>query len=266
MRFIAFLSTISLALACPQHESQQEQYGLGKRSGGSTSWSYSIPNNWGSLSKDYTTCQTGTTQSPIGIHLYQSLASVHVASFKYSSAADGTLSNWGYGPTFTLNTTNGDLSANPSMTYDDETVFLKGFHTHSPSEHLVANKRSRAELHLVHATADGHERAVVSIRIDPGSAPSPFLAQLLSQTPAFDSSDKVPLTVDPSLALQEVDMVNEFWTYKGSLTTPPCTEGIRWFVAKKVLQVSVEQMQALLGVSKYSARMEQEVWQHDINA
>lgn len=55
-------------------------------------------------------------------------------------------------------------------------------------------------------------------------------------------------------------MFNEFWTYKGSLTSPPCTEGIRWFVARNVLFVSVEQMQAILAVSTYSARVEQEVW------
>jgi carbonic anhydrase len=66
--------------------------------------------------------------------------------------------------------------------------------------------------------------------------------------------------------LKEVNMFNEFWTYKGSLTSPPCTEGIRWFVARNVLFASVQQMQHILSVSTYSARVEQEVWQHQINA
>ena len=66
------------------------------------------------------------------------------------------------------------------------------------------------------------------------------------------------------LALKEVGNLKNFWTYKGSLTTPPCSEGLRWWVAGKVLEVSDAQMQALLGVSTYSARVEQMVWNHAI--
>lgn len=54
--------------------------------------------------------------------------------------------------------------------------------------------------------------------------------------------------------------------YRGSLTSPPCTEGIRFYVARQILFVGVEQMRAILRVSHYSARAEQEVWQHEINA
>ena len=54
-------------------------------------------------------------------------------------------------------------------------------------------------------------------------------------------------------------------TDRGSLTSPPCTEGLRWFVARNIMFVSDEQMQAILRVSTYSARSEQEVWRHDIN-
>lgn len=53
---------------------------------------------------------------------------------------------------------------------------------------------------------------------------------------------------------------------RGSLTSPPCTEGIRFYVARQILFVGVDQMRALLRVSHYSARAEQEVWQHEINA
>lgn len=53
---------------------------------------------------------------------------------------------------------------------------------------------------------------------------------------------------------------------RGSLTSPPCTEGIRFYVARQIIFVGVEQMRAILRVSHYSARAEQEVWQHEINA
>jgi len=72
--------------------------------------------------------------------------------------------------------------------------------------------------------------------------------------------------MDVAQALREVNMFNEFWTYRGSLTSPPCTEGIRFFVARNVLFTSVDQMREVLRVSTYSARAEQEVWMHQINA
>jgi carbonic anhydrase len=162
------------------------------------------------------------------------------------------------------NTNNQNVTDNPSMTYNNKTVFLKGWHIHAPADHSVQGDRSKAELHLVHADAEGHEKAVVAMRIDPGNAESPFFAQFPA-VPGFDDETAHAMRMDGLMALKEVNMFNEFWTYKGSLTSPPCTEGIRWFVARNVLFVSVEQMQAILTVSTYSARVEQEVWQHQIN-
>ena len=74
-----------------------------------------------------------------------------------------------------------------------------------------------------------------------------------------------PIEMNLSLAMEAVQYFNEFWTYQGSLTSPPCHEGIRWFVARQIFFTGVEQMQAILGASTYSARAEQEVWQHRIN-
>lgn len=80
-----------------------------------------------------------------------------------------------------------------------------------------------------------------------------------------DTNRHVPANLDPTLALQEVNRSNEFWTYKGSLTSPPCTEDLRWFVARQIMFVSDAQMQQILRVSTYSARAEQELWRHDVN-
>lgn len=66
-------------------------------------------------------------------------------------------------------------------------------------------------------------------------------------------------------ALQEVNVFSDFWTYMGSLTSPPCTQGIRWWVARNTLFVGVQQMREILGVSTFSARVEQLVWEHGIN-
>ena len=91
--------------------------------------------------------------------------------------------------------------------------------------------------------------------------------------------------MDLSGALRSVNYFSEFWTYSGSLTSPPCTEGLRWFMARTIMFTSVEQMQQILGVStvrnpfprksrenrlskitvQFSARAEREVWEQQIN-
>lgn len=152
------------------------------------------------------------------------------------------------------------------MQFDNETVYLRGWHIHAPADHTVQGDRSKAELHFVHADASGHDRAVLAFRLDPGNAASDFFAQLPDPLIGFDELDKEESVVlDISAALRGVLNFNEFWTYQGSLTSPPCTEGLRWFVARQVLFTSVDQMRALLGSATYSARAEQEVWRHQIN-
>lgn len=117
----------------------------------------------------------------------------------------------------------------------------------------------------MHGNADGTARGVVGIRINTSTVSSPFIAQFIAQTPGHASSVRTQVDqLDMSLALKEVNSLKTFWTYKGSLTTPPCSEGLRWWVAGDVLGVSDAQMQTLLGVSVYSARDEQMVWGHAI--
>jgi carbonic anhydrase len=206
----------------------------------------------------------GTQQSPIALSLGNGLALNHVPRFNYNGSIAGNFYNWGYGPAFTV-AHDGNWTSHPSFTYDTKTVYLKGWHIHSPADHSVGGDRSKAELHLVHVDADGHEAAVMAIRLDPGNFDSAFFSQLPAMI-GFNSMNVVePTMLDLSLALQSVQYFNEFWTYQGSLTSPPCTEGIRWFVARQIMFTGVKQMQDILGASTYSARAEQEVWQHRIN-
>lgn len=201
----------------------------------------------------------------------QGLSLNHVPHFNYQNAnVTGQLYNWGYGPAFTLSHPANDWTTLPSFTFDDgdgnETVYLSGWHIHSPADHTVQGDRSKAELHFVHVNATGSPRSVLAFRLDPGSAPSAFISQLPELMSFRDTHTRVNASIDPTLALDEVNRFSEFWTYQGSLTSPPCTEGLRWYVARNILFLSVEQMQAILGVSIYSARAEQEVWLHQINA
>ncbi|KAH7067001.1 alpha carbonic anhydrase [Paraphoma chrysanthemicola] len=258
---------------CPQHQNAKRSKLRGRQvtpptdpGGNSTQndWAYEASFNWGRVNPEYRLCQTGTQQSPIALSLGNGLALNHVPRFNYNGSIAGNFYNWGYGPAFTV-AHDGDWTTHPSFTYDNETVYLKGWHIHAPADHSVGGDRSKAELHLVHVDAEGHEAAVMAIRLDPGNFDNAFFSQLPEMI-GFNSMNVFePTTVDFTAALQAVQFFSEFWTYQGSLTSPPCHEGIRWFVARQILFTGVKQMQDILGASTYSARAEQEVWQHRIN-
>jgi carbonic anhydrase len=158
-----------------------------------------------------------------------------------------------------------DINANPSMTFDNETVYLDSWHIHTPAEHPIEGYRAKAELHLVHADAMGIKRAVVAIPVDASKTTSKFFSQFPT-IPDFDDPTTTEMEVDMEVVLEEVDMLKEFWTYEGSLSSPPCHEGLRWFVSAKILKTSVSQMRKVLGSSMYSARPIQRIWKHHVNA
>lgn len=258
-------------LGCPDHTNDRlprlrERQEAEGPSGNMTKndWAYEASYNWGKVNKDYRLCQTGTQQSPIALSLNNGLALNHIPKFDYNGTVAGNWFNWGYGPAFTV-AQNEDWTKNPSATYDNKTVYLKGWHIHSPADHSVEGDRSKAELHLVHVDAKGHEAAVMAIRLDPGNANNTFFEQLPPMIQFDQMGVEVAITLDLTSLLQSVLYFNEFWTYQGSLTSPPCHEGIRWFVARQIAFTGVAQMQDILGASTYSARAEQEVWQHRIN-
>lgn len=118
---------------------------------------------------------------------------------------------------------------------------------------------------MVHVTAGEHETAVIGIRLAVGPTESAFIKQLGPMTHVNDTSTLEGLNIDLRLAIDEVGGVEEFWTYEGSLTTPPCSEGLRWFLPKQELLVSEGQMVEILAASRFSHRIEQTVWSHGIN-
>lgn len=287
---VAAAALVGSATACAGHDNH---YSLSKRADPSpqTDWAYETSFNWARINPsmsqmkliittdgtthclltthahlpDYTLCQTGTQQSPIALNLNQGLSLNHIIDFNYNGNITGNFHNWQYGPAFTVVNEDKNWANNPSITYDNETVYLKGWHIHTPADHTVGGDRSKAELHFVHVDANGKERAVLAFRLDPGNADNAFFSQIPKMIGWEETNVQREMGIDHTLALQSVLYFNEFWTYEGSLTSPPCTEGIRWFVARQIMFVGVDQMRAILRASTYSARVEQEVWQHRIN-
>lgn len=214
---------------------------------------------------EYALCQSGTQQSPINVAGEQ-VSLNHLPNFDgYANVSiPGNFFNWAFAPAWTPHHEE-DLTTLPSFNFDDQEVFMIGWHIHTPAEHLVDGKRSRAELHLVHVTADDHEAAVVGIRLAVGATESAFFKQLPPYIHFNDTAQLQGLEVNMRLAIDEVGGVRDFWTYQGSLTTPPCSEGLRWFLAKQELMVSQQQMVDILAASRFSHRVPQEVWNHEIN-
>jgi carbonic anhydrase len=266
---LAISTLLPNILSCPSHTNGERTNLQGRQTQSNTTkppndWAYEASFNWNRINPSYALCQTGTQQSPIALSLNNGLSLNHVPTFNYTGLVSGNFYNWGFGPAFTVHHT-ADWTTHPSFSYDNTTVYLKGWHIHTPADHSVGGDRSKAELHLVHVDSTGHEAAVLAIRLDPGNADTPFFSQLPDMIGFADTQTLEPIRVDMNAALNAVQHFNEFWTYRGSLTSPPCTEGIRWFVARQIMWLGVGQMQGVLGASTYSARMEQEVWMHRIN-
>ncbi|KAJ4988735.1 carbonic anhydrase [Stagonosporopsis vannaccii] len=275
------LAVLSVVLGCADHldsshftaplHNQKRQLTTIDTGRKETFWRYDASYDWGKIDPTYGMCQNGTRQSPIALSRAGGLSNYHQPTFDYEGKnMTGNFVNWGHGPAFTLYHPEGDFSGLPKMVFEDggeeEEVFLIGWHIHSPADHTVDGYRSKSEMHLVHANAEGDPRAVVAIRIDPGKADSAFISSFPKPFIGFNDTTAYSNTqLDLFEPLREVTELTEFWTYKGSLTSPPCEEGIRWFVARTVMYVGVEQMREVLHVSTFSARVEQQVWQHDIN-
>ncbi|KAK5054032.1 hypothetical protein LTR84_001994 [Exophiala bonariae] len=230
-------------------------------------WTYEVSSNWGYINPKYFLCQNGTQQAPIGLTSAQGFSAVHRPEFgNYAQNISGNYFNWGYGPAFTPHYDKGSVTKLPSITFDGVTAYMVGWHIHTPGEHPVNGRRSMAEMHFVHADADSNYVGVLAMRIDPsGDTDSAFVSQWPWYIGFNETRQLTNVQQDLDLALNEVDSFGNFWTYMGGLTVPPCSEGIRFFMADKVLKVSNKQMQRIMGMSAYSTRIEQHVWMQGVN-
>lgn len=193
-------------------------------------WSYDgegAPEHWSQLSDEYKTCQQGMNQSPINI---DSTMNAHLQPLVVS---------YGKGPDLVLN--NGhtiqatvDPKASDSITLDGQRYLLQQFHFHAPSENTLHGKHFAMEMHLVHKNAAG-EVAVVAVMFDVGAA-NPEIDKLWKVMPEKAESDAALKTAVNINALIPLDRT--YWRFSGSLTTPPCSEGVTWIVLKQPMTLS----------------------------
>ena len=127
------------------------------------------------------------------------------------------------------------------LTFADRTYELKQFHFHTPSEHTLDGMHFPMEMHLVHASESG-ELAVYGVFFLRGEH-NPMFDPIVQNLPA-GPGDEVHVE---GVAVDLADMLPETadcYSYSGSLTTPPCSEGVSWFVAMDPIEMSAEQIEA----------------------
>lgn len=133
-----------------------------------------------------------------------------------------------------------DYPAGNSLISDGRSYSLKSMHMHAPSEHAIDGTRFAAELHLVHADAEGR-LAVVGL-LFAGGEPSPVVQAMLDAAPAAGGTVHDDGAIDPGAY---VPANPSYFRYDGSKTTPPCDEGVVWHVMREVRTISAEQVDAL---------------------
>lgn len=201
------------------------------------------PSTWSTLSPEWGACADTSAQSPINLH-DATAADLPALEFDYRPG-DVALKN-------TTHTVQADETPGSEVVVDDKHFRLTQFHLHEPAEHELDGVRHDAELHLVH-TADDGSITVVGVLIDRG-APNAALGNYFDELPPVGQTAELD-DFDPSQLLP-ADRTNV--RYTGSLTTPPCTEGVQWIVMTTPVQASAEQLDEFRAVIEQNARPLQE--------
>jgi carbonic anhydrase len=209
-------------------------------------WSYTGatgPEHWGSEDPAFALCATGKHQSPVDIE-QAATESLPAIEFAYQPIPL-TVTDTGHG--FQVNAPAGS----GGITVGAEHYDLVQFHFHHPSEEKLHGHGHAMVVHLVHKNAKG-ELAVVAVLVSSGKA-NAFLKPVFDHFPAKGTQDAaVPGT---TVNLSELlPAKHGYYTFDGSLTTPPCSEHVRWFVLKNAVQASPAQVQQFAARYPHDAR------------
>lgn len=187
--------------------------------------------HWGKLDTDYALCASGKRQSPIDIReaIHADLPPLRIA--------------WQSVPLNLIDDSHGIQINTPgggTLTVDGEEFELQSFRFHRPGEDMVNGKRAAMSIQFEHRAKSGRI-AMLSVPLQEGKTEHRLLRTLLSAMPLEQGKALAPagVKIDPSQLLPQK---REYYTYSGSLTTPPCTEGVLWLVMKQPVQLTKEQL------------------------
>lgn len=207
-------------------------------------WSYEGdggPENWHRLDPKNRLCATGQRQSPIDIRDGVRV-DLEPIGFSYQPSHFSIVDN---GHTVQVKPGEG------SLTITGKTYHLVQFHFHRPSEEKINGQRFDMVAHLVHKSDDGN-LAVVAVLMERGPE-NPFIQALWNNLPLDKNVEVQPpdTVVDLNTFLPAT---RNYYTYMGSLTTPPCSEGVLWLVLRQPVSVSAEQVGVFSRLYKNNVR------------
>ncbi|MBF0541573.1 MAG: carbonic anhydrase family protein [Nitrospirae bacterium] len=213
------------------------------------SWGYSgagSPENWGKLDKSFSICSEGKNQSPVNLTAFVKTAIKNIY-FNYNTYAAEILNN---GHAIEVNYSNGS-----TITVDKTTFELKKIIFHAPSENTVEGRSYPMEAQLIHSDKHGNI-AIIAVLLTEGSE-NEFIKTLWTQLPK-KSGEKNSLAERLNVN-NMLPMDRHYFRFSGSLTTPPCTEGVRWFIFKNAITISKEQIKTFTDVMHDNNRPVQQI-------
>lgn len=189
--------------------------------------------HWGDLSPEFATCKLGKNQSPVNISTNTIDVDLPPIEYKYTMLTADTIINTGH--SIQVNMWSGG-----EITVDGKVFKLKQFHFHTPSENTIDGNHAPLEAHFVHLNEAG-EIAVVAMLFEPGVADR-TLSNLLKAMP-MEAGQEAKLDARTLDYMQGEFKTKNYFRFNGSLTTPPCTEGVRWIVMKNPMTISKAQLE-----------------------
>jgi carbonic anhydrase len=232
---IVALSTIFLITGCAEDSPKTVENAHAEQHH-AKHWGYNGdvgPNNWGKLDKKFHMCSEGKQQCPIDVVPTKDV-DLPPLDLKYSKGTKSVINN---GHTVQVNIQSGDIFNIDGVAYE-----LKQFHFHTPSENHIKGKSFPMEAHFVHATKDG-KLAVIAVMFVEGAA-NPALAKIIKSFP-LEKNKETKLEFSPEYLDVVMPKDRGYYKFMGSLTTPPCSEGVKWFVLKKPQTASKAQIDAM---------------------
>jgi carbonic anhydrase len=197
-------------------------------------WTYSGkegPEHWGKLSPEFATCDIGRNQSPINIDETMRASPKPIRGIQKFPAKE----IFNNGHTVQVNFKTGNMLVLDSAPYQ-----MKQVHFHAPSENTIKGKSYPLEAHFVHADAKGN-LAVIGVMFNEGKAN----AGLTKLWPQMSDKESKPVALKTRVTPAEMMPENRaYYRFSGSLTTPPCSEGVRWILLKTPMTASKEQIEA----------------------
>ena len=203
------------------------------------------PANWGNLAEEFHLCKDGLNQSPVNLYRARD-AKLPALKIDYKATPLTIVNN---GHTAQVNYASGS-----TLTVGTKKYRLLQFHFHTPSEHLKDGRSYPLEAHLVHVDDYGN-LAVLGLFLKEGDTTNSFLK------PIFDNLPKTEGEVDiEGVSVNVAGLLprnRDYFSYAGSLTTPPCSEGVTWMVLDDAVTVSKAQIEQFHAVFHNNARPEQ---------